>query len=211
MESLRKSLQDLKELRDLVRSLGRGSAVKGPLRRAPRQVEQSGAPQGVVRSPHSPSETRGLTRSDDLSRMLPSEAQILAAGKDIPAARMLHFARRAERNLLSYERSGWLEDAARTLERTEIRPTSERGPIILCLDTSGCAPGRARGGACHDGAAVSPSLSLPRAAARSFFRPSGPCGARGRWSPRPSRWNVSGPRTARTVPGMCTRSAGPAM
>ena len=40
MEKLRKKLQDLKELRDIVRSLGRGSG-RGPLKRAPRQRERN--------------------------------------------------------------------------------------------------------------------------------------------------------------------------
>ena len=53
--------------------------------------------------------------------MLPSEAQLLAAAKPsatrkgIPAARLLHFARRLERNLLSYERVGWTDMPAITL------------------------------------------------------------------------------------------------
>jgi hypothetical protein len=39
LDSLRKKLEELRELRDLVRSLGRG-AGRGPLRRAPRQRER---------------------------------------------------------------------------------------------------------------------------------------------------------------------------
>lgn len=58
------------------------------------------------------------------------------------AARMLHRVRRAERMLLSYERTGWLEDEpARVTGRSEIRPAAELGPIILCLDTSGSMRG----------------------------------------------------------------------
>ncbi|GAB4822634.1 hypothetical protein N2152v2_009680 [Parachlorella kessleri] len=68
----------LRELRELVRSLGRGSG-KGPLK-APEEVYSSHHPLGVIRSPQSPEETRGLTRSGDLSRMLPLEAHLLAAG-----------------------------------------------------------------------------------------------------------------------------------
>ena len=44
------------------------------------QVYASHHPLGVIRSPQSPEETRGLTRSGDLSRMLPLEAHLLAAG-----------------------------------------------------------------------------------------------------------------------------------
>lgn len=79
---------------------------------------KSGNPSGVIRSPLQPDETRGLARSGDLSRMLPAEAALMAAGwpkkernsekapEGLRAARLLHMARRAERNLLSYERAG---------------------------------------------------------------------------------------------------------
>ncbi len=138
LDSLRKKLEELRELRDLVRSLGRG-AGRGPLRRAPRQRERDGMPIGLVRSPLEPEETNGLCRSDDISRMLPSEMALIANGSR--PARLLHFARRAERTLLSYERVGWSEEPAVTIEGTEIRPAAECGPIILCLDTSGSMMG----------------------------------------------------------------------
>ena len=85
------------------------------------QIWSSGKPPGVVRSPLQPEETRGLTRSDDLSRMLPFEAHLMAAGwpkngtdeegnevvrEGSRPARLLHMVRRAERNLMSYERTG---------------------------------------------------------------------------------------------------------
>jgi uncharacterized protein with von Willebrand factor type A (vWA) domain len=142
LASLRKKLENLKELRDLVRSLGRGGG-KGPLRRAPQQLYMTGMPQGVIRSEESPEETKGLTRSGDLSRMLPIEARLLASGKiksDKQASsisRRLFMARRAERMLLSYERAGWVEDQpSKVTDRLELRPASEMGPIIVCLDTS---------------------------------------------------------------------------
>ena len=138
LDSLRKKLQDLKELRDMVRSLGRGSG-RGPLRRAPRQRERQGFPMGLVRSPMEPEQTSGLCRSDDLSRMMPSEMVLLASS--LPQARLLHFARRAERTLLSYERVGWSEEPAVTVEGFETRPAAECGPIIVCLDTSGSMMG----------------------------------------------------------------------
>jgi len=143
LQSLRKKLENLKELRDLVRSLGRGGG-KGPIRRAPQQIYKSGMPLGVIRSEESPEETRGLTRSGDISRMLPSEARLLASGwpkgdisKGSKACRRLFLARRAERTLLSYERAGWVDDQpSRVTGRLELRPASEMGPIIVCLDTS---------------------------------------------------------------------------
>ena len=73
MDKMRAQLEDLRELRDLVRSLGRGGGW-GPLRRAPVQyLDMKGRP-GLLRTILEQQETRGLTRSDDISRLLPSEA-----------------------------------------------------------------------------------------------------------------------------------------
>ena len=143
LASLRKKLENLKELRDLVRSLGRGGG-KGPIRRAPQQIYSSNMPAGVIRSEESPEETRGLTRSGDISRMLPIEARLLVSsrikeklGSAPTVSRRLFMARRAERMLLSYERTGWVEnEPTRVTDRLELRPASEMGPIIVCLDTS---------------------------------------------------------------------------
>ncbi len=76
MDEMRAKLEDLKELRDLVRSLGRGGGW-GPLRRAPIQyLDMRGRP-GLLRTVLEQQETRGLTRSDDISRLLPSEVLLL--------------------------------------------------------------------------------------------------------------------------------------
>ncbi|KAG1654685.1 hypothetical protein FOA52_008546 [Chlamydomonas sp. UWO 241] len=182
LQELRQVLEDCPELRKLVRQLGRGGG-KGPMRRAPEEVAASGYPPGVIRSPLQPEEVRGLTKSNDLGRMLPAEMALLAHGwprkvredGTIPAgavmvrardsdsdsstdsgddfqqeyylpgaraARMLHRVRRAERNLMSYERCGWMDDQpALITDRMEVRPAAELGPIILCLDTSGSMQG----------------------------------------------------------------------
>lgn len=130
---VRVSPQNLRELRDLVRNLGRATG-RGPLRRAPRQMAKRGAPLGVIRTPESQEETRGLTRSDDISRMLPSEAQLLAASKaapgrkGLPSARLLHYARRLERTLLTYERVGWTDVPAQTRSGT-VRGAAPSCPV----------------------------------------------------------------------------------
>ena len=144
LEALRKKLAKLKELRDLIRTLGRGTGMKGPLQRARAQQSSPRCAPGVVRDERDPSEVRGLTQSADLSRMVPAEMQLIAAGKGprgLKAAKRLHMVRRAERKLLSYERSGWVEENAKTLKRLEIRPLSDSGPIIVCLDTSSSMAG----------------------------------------------------------------------
>ena len=76
MDKMRAQLEDLRELRDLVRSLGRGGGG-GPLRRAPVQyLDMKGRP-GLLRTILEQQETRGLTRSDDISRLLPSEVMLM--------------------------------------------------------------------------------------------------------------------------------------
>lgn len=76
LDALRSKLERLKELRDLVRSLGRGGGW-GPLRRAPVQHLDMGGRPGLLRTVLEAQETRGLTRSDDISRLLPSEVGVL--------------------------------------------------------------------------------------------------------------------------------------
>lgn len=131
----------MKELRDLVRSLGRGGGW-GPLRRAPVQrLDMSGRP-GLLRTTLEAQETRGLTRSGDISRLLPAEAAVLARGRGVRQAKLLFFARLAEKALQTYERDGWGDHPTQIKpERREVRPTADRGPILLCVDTSGSMRG----------------------------------------------------------------------
>eukprot|EP01023_Acetabularia_acetabulum_P040007 TRINITY_DN3866_c0_g1_i14.p1 TRINITY_DN3866_c0_g1~~TRINITY_DN3866_c0_g1_i14.p1 ORF type:complete len:677 (+),score=122.77 TRINITY_DN3866_c0_g1_i14:232-2262(+) len=141
LDELRKKLENLKELRDLVRSLGRGGGW-GPLRRAPVQyLDLRGRP-GLLRTVLEQQETRGLTRTDDISRLLPSEAVLLSKGRTFRQAKLLFFARFAEKSLQSYERDGWGDFPTNIVtNRREIRPTADRGPILLCVDTSGSMRG----------------------------------------------------------------------
>lgn len=143
MDKLRRTLENCRQLRDLVRSLGR-SAGWGPLRRSPTQVPKDNAKDGLLRTVLEAQETRGLTRSDNISSMLPMEATLLAKGQKMRQAKLLFFQRVVERMLLSYERDGWAEipAIAPDLNIREIRPTAERGPILLCLDTSGSMRGK---------------------------------------------------------------------
>ena len=90
---MRAQLEDLRELRDLVRSLGRGGGW-GPLRRAPVQyLDMKGRP-GLLRTILEQQETRGLTRSDDISRLLPSEviiSKVLTSEMATPRSAILLF------------------------------------------------------------------------------------------------------------------------
>ena len=58
------------------------------------------------------------------------------------SAKLLFYAKLAEKALQIYERDGWGEfPTVINPERREIRPTADRGPILLCVDTSGSMRG----------------------------------------------------------------------
>jgi uncharacterized protein with von Willebrand factor type A (vWA) domain len=145
--ALRARVAHLVRLRELIQRLGRLRApaactdetvlakIAGPLRRVvPRKVPHADV---VART-----DVRGIERSDDLARMLPSEAIHLLR----PRLKLVWHARRAERALLCYRAEG-------TTLRTELReetlddgrqldePRPERGPMIVCVDTSGSMDG----------------------------------------------------------------------
>lgn len=140
LQQLAKILRKSPELRDLIRKLGRRSAVRGPLHKLPEEISKDGAPDGVIKSPAAPAESSGVTLSGTWDTMLPSEAQLLAT--KLPMLRSLHHSRRIEQSLLCYDRSAWLEDSAKTTGRFEMRPLGEAGPLIVCLDTSGSMMGQ---------------------------------------------------------------------
>lgn len=96
--------------------------------------------------PGMPMETQGITRSDNLARMLPLEAAFL--GHEV--LHLLWHARRAEQGLLSYAVAGvmpidagndWPQPRAGQGEGRS--QGSQQGPILLCLDTSASMHGLA--------------------------------------------------------------------
>ncbi len=93
LEKLRPLLEQLKSFELLVKKLGRGGA-RGRRRRSLVQRERAGGANRVVQSPLVSEEIseNAITRSDQLSRMLPSEAML--ACSDNPELSMLHTARR---------------------------------------------------------------------------------------------------------------------
>lgn len=142
---LRKLIEQLPQLREIVRALGRLQLAQGeesiaekilvPVRRVEEERRE-------VRTPLIPAEMRGLERSGEITRMLPVEALMLGH----PKLRMLWRARRSERALLTYRIEG-IEIEPVQVEREgheEIdgkRPRPERGPIFAVVDTSGSMQG----------------------------------------------------------------------
>jgi len=142
-------LKKLPQIQDVVRQLGRMQSTEkpeetpilerlfGPVRRAPAELRD-------IDTPAVPHDTRGVERSGDIARMLPSEAILFMR----PALRLLWHAKRAERSLATYRVRGvqqerFIADDAGTEARDAERKKKkqERGPIIVCLDTSGSMQG----------------------------------------------------------------------
>ncbi len=142
-------LKKLPQIQEVVRQLGRMQRTEkpddtpilerlfGPVCRAPAELRD-------IDTPIVPHDTRGVERSGDIARMLPSEAVLFIR----PALRLLWHAKRAERALATYHVRGVekeqliADDAgieARDAERK--RKKQHRGPIIVCLDTSGSMQG----------------------------------------------------------------------
>lgn len=114
----------------LVRTLGRMrdgetaatlQALFEGMTRAPEEARE-------IRTPYVPADANGIERSGSVSRMLPSEASMLGH----PVLRKLWHARRAERTLLTYLVEGTGYDSA----PPRLPPRLERGPVIVCVDTS---------------------------------------------------------------------------
>lgn len=146
-EKLRALLQRLPELKKVIEALGRMAMPPNPSAKSllediigplVRPVEMH----KPVLSPDVPIEMRGVERSGDIARMLPSEAAMLTH----PLLKRVWHARRSERSLLTYEAQG-IDFHTVLVEREEMGPgkkpraAEEKGPILLCLDTSGSMTG----------------------------------------------------------------------
>ncbi len=140
----RRLIREHPQLVEIVDSLGReqAGAGEGPLAEARESLETPGegsASEEVFVHSESPLSTAGVSRSDDIARMLPQEAAFLGH----PKLKMLWHVRRAEQGLLSYHVEGVLSEhrpgpLRELTDRPEPRRESARqkGPLIVCLDTS---------------------------------------------------------------------------
>ncbi len=78
------------------------------------------------------------TTSCALTSLFLLQAATLARGRSVRQSKLLFYGKLAEKALQTYERDGWGEFPTQiVVERREIRPTADRGPILLCVDTSG--------------------------------------------------------------------------
>jgi uncharacterized protein with von Willebrand factor type A (vWA) domain len=140
-------LAQLQPLVDLIRRLGRAErAVAAPRQHAPalRASQRLPTRWRETRLADAPGELRGIHHDDRLERMLGSEAMLIRH-------RVLHKlwrARRAERRLLCYDSEAVLvERVVDTSGRAQAampeaeQERTERGPMLVALDTSGSMKG----------------------------------------------------------------------
>jgi len=140
-------LAHLQPLAELIRSLGR--AHHHPQRAAARtpQAAPRDAPlplhERETRLPDAAGELMGIRHSDRIERMLGSEAMQIRH----PVLHKLWRARLAESRLLTYQSEAVLieqvpDPQGRARWHSTLQPERlERGPIILCVDTSGSMQG----------------------------------------------------------------------
>ncbi|MBL8350239.1 MAG: VWA domain-containing protein [Burkholderiaceae bacterium] len=143
------TLKSVPELVALIRRLGRAERAARPQALPPRADDSAarrllGLEAVETRLPGAPGELRGIRLSDRIEGMLGSEAAMLLH----PVLHKLWRARRAEARLLTYDSEAvlvdWRPDPAAP-PRQDPRPPEpealERGPIIVCIDTSGSMRG----------------------------------------------------------------------
>lgn len=142
---LNKLVKKLPKLQSLIRDLGRDGQAEGSvLEEIVIKMCVVSREEKFVVTPLVPMETKGITRSDSISRMLPQEASLLTN----PVLKKLWHAKRAEHALLSYSVEG--TEVLEIEERLEQESVNEkqgnksnknRGPMVICLDTSGSMKG----------------------------------------------------------------------
>ena len=140
-------LAHLQPLAGLIRSLGRTQhhPQQPPAASAAAHSRHAAVPhrERETRLPDAPGELKGIRHSDRLERMLGSEAQQIRH----PVLHKLWRARLAESRLLTYESEAVLiervpdPDARSTSQAVPAPEALERGPMILCVDTSGSMKG----------------------------------------------------------------------
>ena len=148
-QRISETLRQLPELVALIRRLGRAERAAQALARPPRadaaaRPRRLGLKAVETRLPDAPGELRGIRHSDRIEGMLGSEAAMLLH----PVLHKLWRARRAEGRLLTYDSEAvlvdWRPDASQPPRQALAPPEPEalaRGPIIVCMDTSGSMRG----------------------------------------------------------------------
>jgi len=144
--ALRRWIADHPELVAVVDSLGRDRS-ESTIDQRPDSADSNGnssdqhhlTARAVPAITDAPTDTRGITRSDEIARMLPQEAAFLGH----PLLKRLWHARRLEQGLLTYQVQGVMSEHRIEPQRAESAPrarkvveSSGKGPLMICVDTS---------------------------------------------------------------------------
>ena len=137
-----------KKLQSIIRLIGRGYRDRYEISKHAgiNRIEKDTGPLNqTLPDDNSVNSVTGVCLGDDVSRMLASELSLLANKK----LKILWHAKRAERHLLNYHYQGLLSDHVPDIQAESLKKSNNknqfienRGPIILCIDTSASMKGR---------------------------------------------------------------------
>jgi uncharacterized protein with von Willebrand factor type A (vWA) domain len=141
-------LAHLKEITGFIEQIGRAERSKDlppspQLQPQAHQPRQRAAVQSITHLTDQPGEVRGVKRSGEIARMLASEAAMIRH----PLLHRLWRARFAEAQLLTYESEAvltqWRLQPDKNHNVAAVKKTEPlgKGPMIVCLDTSGSMRG----------------------------------------------------------------------
>lgn len=143
VEKMHDLLKSLPQVAEIARALGRAKLAQaaGESETIMESVSRVREELCWVDAPDSRTHTDGIHKSDDIPRMLPMEGSLYTH----PIFRKLWKAKFIERSLVCYEikgvqrRSVLVEETVQ--QERQVNRRLERGPIIVCLDTSGSMQG----------------------------------------------------------------------
>ncbi|MFW2372646.1 MAG: VWA domain-containing protein, partial [Gammaproteobacteria bacterium] len=146
--SLHKDIKHSHYLKNIISLIGRNtsitSAENGDVEHSYKSRLKANKQKHLHFSQHAPVEASGITRSDDIGRMLAVELSALGHS----TLKSLWHVKRAERMLLSYQYEGVLSEHLPSFETEYLtpdksgkRPLNGSGPIIIALDTSASMEG----------------------------------------------------------------------
>lgn len=144
VEQMNKLLKSLPQIAEIAKALGRAKSSDketSPEERIMAKVSRVREELHWVDAPDARTHTDGIHKSDDIPRMLPMEGSLYLH----PVFRKLWKAKFIDRSLACYQVKGIAQRRKLTEEWVEeeqvVRKKLERGPIIVCLDTSGSMHG----------------------------------------------------------------------
>lgn len=138
-------LQEYRSILDHEESIQELADLLGRMRAAEIEIDEETYERTIVRQewvvdPHSKAEVVGVHESDDLTNMLSSEASLLAD----PDTEMLFLKKYADKSLMTfkYEDRRLVKSEDQITEINQKVRQKEKGPFIICVDTSESMEGR---------------------------------------------------------------------